>query len=704
MSFTLKTKMLCSVLLLAFLSVALAVIGSTKLSGVEEELGAIATSSKKQALISDAMLRAESWFRGVEGLAISNHDQAKVEKIRAEAKADFTRLDGDLGSLVPLLVLESSRQNVEKIRGIIAEYKKVEEQAYTLYEAKKDAEADASLYKNAALSDSIEKFLREILNINTRMLETDFADGARHVHEGRQALMLVSVAGILVFVGLALYVILSGVVRPLSAITLAMKQVADGDLTVVVPGAGQSDEIGELAGALETFKQHGLEKQQLETDQERQKAAAEAEKRRTMNKLADEFENGVSGVVNGVSAAATELQSAAQSLSATADQTNHQASAVANAAELASENVQTVAAATEELASSVGEISRQIGESSRIAGVAVEEANRTNNTVASLSEAAQKIGEVVGLINDIASQTNLLALNATIEAARAGEAGKGFAVVAGEVKNLANQTAKATEEIAGQISRIQQETAVTVADIGDISRTIGAINEIATSIATAMSQQGAATTDIARHATEAANGTQQVSQRIGSVSHTAQEATITVERVANAADRVFSETEQMRTDVETFLSRVQCLIEGIEGGAEVPSLEWQSRLSVGHDGVDQDHQSLFKLFNALSDAMRNGQTKAVIASVLDQLLEYTVNHFRREEEVMAAVNYPDLAAHRKEHKAFVSQATQARQAFDASAANTLAIETLSFVKDWLINHIQKSDQAFAPYLRPRKAA
>ena len=160
----------------------------------------------------------------------------------------------------------------------------------------------------------------------------------------------------------------------------------------------------------------------------------------------------------------------------------------------------------------------------------------------------------------------------------------------------------------------------------------------------------------------------------------------------------------MRTDVETFLSRVQRLIDGHEGGAELPSLEWQSRFSVGHAGVDQDHQSLFTLFNELSEAMRRGHSKAVIASVLDRLLEYAASHFRREEEVMATANYPGLAAHRKEHQAFVAQASQARHAFNSSAANTLAIETLSFVKDWLINHIQKSDQAYAPYVQGRQAA
>ena len=456
-----------------------------------------------------------------------------------------------------MLMLDASRQNIEKIRGIIKEYKKVEEQAFALYGKSQYSDVEVLLIKYSGLSDDIEKFLREIMAANARFLETDFADGTRHVHEGRQMMIWVSLAGIAVFASLALWVILAGVARPLAAITSAMKRVAGGDLQTDVPGAGQSDEIGDLAGALETFKQNGLEKQHLEADHERQKQAAETEKRRTMNQLADGFEASVSGVVDAVSAAATELQAAAQSLSATADQTNHQAGAVASAAELASENVQTVAAATEELASSVGEISRQVGESSRIAGVAVEEANRTNATVSSLSEAAQKIGEVVGLINDIASQTNLLALNATIEAARAGEAGKGFAVVASEVKNLANQTAKATEDIQAQVGQMQTVTGSAVDAIKGITGTIRRMSEITTTIASAVEQQGAATREIAQSVSQASRGTQEVSANIGGVTQAAGETGHMAGSVLGAASDLSQQADRLRGEVDGFVRRVR---------------------------------------------------------------------------------------------------------------------------------------------------
>ncbi|CAK0740848.1 methyl-accepting chemotaxis protein [Azospirillaceae bacterium] len=262
-------------------------------------------------------------------------------------------------------------------------------------------------------------------------------------------------------------------------------------------------------------------------------------------------------MVSGVATAATQMQSDAQSLTATAEQTNRQSAAVAGAAEQASSNVQTVAAATEELTASVGEIGRQVTESARIAGTAVEEANRTNATVASLADAAQKIGDIVQLINSIASQTNLLALNATIEAARAGDAGKGFAVVASEVKNLASQTAKATEDIQGQVMQMQTVTGTAVDAIKGITGTIRRMSEIATTIATSVEQQGAATHEIARNVEQASQGTREVSGHIGGVTQAAGATGRMACQTLSAAQNLNQQAARLRSEVDGFVSRVR---------------------------------------------------------------------------------------------------------------------------------------------------
>ncbi len=275
--------------------------------------------------------------------------------------------------------------------------------------------------------------------------------------------------------------------------------------------------------------------------------------------LADNFETNIKGIVESVSSSATEMQGSAQSLSSTAEETSRQSTAVAAASEEASTNVQTVASAAEELSKSVEEVGRQVGQSNKIAEGAVEEAQRTNEKFQGLAEAASKIGEVVNLINDIASQTNLLALNATIEAARAGEAGKGFAVVASEVKSLANQTAKATEEIAAQIGAIQAATTDAVSAIQGIGSTIGEISEIASAISGAVDQQSSATREIATNVQQAASGTQEVSQNISGVTQAASETGEAASQVLGAADELSKQSELLRDQVDSFLVEIRAM-------------------------------------------------------------------------------------------------------------------------------------------------
>jgi methyl-accepting chemotaxis protein len=373
-----------------------------------------------------------------------------------------------------------------------------------------------------------------------------------HAVSTAEAIALVAVATL----ALALWLgnRISGPILSLTAVT---RRLAEGDLSAAVPALDRRDEIGTMAQAIAVLKEKSAEAARLRAEQDELAARAELEKKKFMKKMADDFDGSVRAALDAVGSAAAEMRATSQSMSATAEETSAQATTVAAAAGEASSNVQIVAAATEELSSSVSEIGRQVSESTRIAGQAVAEANRTNVSVQGLSAAAHKIGDVVKLISDIASQTNLLALNATIEAARAGDAGKGFAVVASEVKSLASQTAKATEEIAAHVAAMQAATGEAVTAIQGIGGTIGTINEIATTIASAVEEQGAATQEIARNVQEAAHGTGQVSSNIVGVNQAASETGAAAGMVLTAAEQLGKQAETLRADVDEFLANIR---------------------------------------------------------------------------------------------------------------------------------------------------
>jgi methyl-accepting chemotaxis protein len=345
--------------------------------------------------------------------------------------------------------------------------------------------------------------------------------------------------------------------RPIRKLTEAMSRLAEGDKAVEIPATERKDEIGEMAQTVQVFKENALEMDRMREAQAQKEHQAQEEKRRTMLELADSFEASVKSLVDAVSETAMQMQQRSQTMAAAAEQSKTQASAVSAASEEAASNVQTVASATEELTASIGEIGQQVAKSSTISGNAADQAEKSNIQVEGLVAAAQKIGDVVGLIQDIAEQTNLLALNATIEAARAGEAGKGFAVVASEVKSLATQTAKATEEIRGQITAMQGATGDSVAAIRGIGEIIREINEIATAIASAVEEQTSATEEISRNVQQASAGTQEVSSNIDGVAQAAGETGKSASEMLRAAGELAQRATALSGEVESFLQRVR---------------------------------------------------------------------------------------------------------------------------------------------------
>jgi methyl-accepting chemotaxis protein len=349
-----------------------------------------------------------------------------------------------------------------------------------------------------------------------------------------------------------------GISKPMVAMCKAMRELAAGNFDVVLPGLGRKDELGEMASAVEEFKMQAIAKAERDAaEQEAHNKASAAARRGELIRFADEFESAVGSIVANVSASAAQLETAAGTLTRTAETTQSLSSQVAETSGQASSDMQSVAAATEELSASVNEIGRRVRESNDIAVAAVRQAEETDDRIGKLSKAAQQIGDVVKLITAIAEQTNLLALNATIEAARAGEAGRGFAVVASEVKSLASQTAKATDEISGHISGMQGATQESVTAIKEIGGTIGKISEIASTIASAVEEQGSATQEIARSVQNVAKGTQAASDNVMQVNRGATETGSASEEVLNSARSLSSESTRLREELDRFMANIR---------------------------------------------------------------------------------------------------------------------------------------------------
>jgi len=479
-------------------------------------------------------------------LDTNNEEQAE------RAFAEFKDLDHAVEALDKAVQNPKRRKLLETVEGDITRYEETFAELVKIIGERNKLRAETLDPTGALIAKTLTE-LEHSAEADEKALEEETATAGAETELETIIIAAVSIALGVLFA----FVIARGITRPITAMTGAMNRLAQGDKTAEIPGLGRGDEIGSMATAVQVFKDNAIEMERLQKEREETERRQVEERRSAMLGLADKLESSVMSVVNSVATASNQLQSNATTVSGSAEETQRQTTAVSAASEQATSNVQTAASAAEELSNSITEISRQVSESAKVAQKAVEEAQRTNTTVQGLAEGAKKIGEVVNLISDIAAQTNLLALNATIEAARAGDAGKGFAVVASEVKSLATQTAKATEEIAAQIGSIQGATGDAVKAIEGIGATITRINEIASAIASAVEEQGAATQEIARNVQEAATGTQEVSRNIGGVTQAATEVSQAATQVLQASGDLAKQSDSLRQDVNKFLGEVR---------------------------------------------------------------------------------------------------------------------------------------------------
>jgi methyl-accepting chemotaxis protein len=551
----------------------------TKISAVNDSVVDLGGNWLPSVNVVRAMNTSLARISAVEARHVYSTDDATMAKFEKELEALIGQFDTQRKRYEPLISSEEERALYRTFIKHWEDFLKVHHELIAASRKNENQKAAELINgRGSELSDALAKDGRQLVDINVKGSEQAVADAAANYSATRLITFVILGLGIVISAGAALFSFF-GVARPIGHITNSMGVLAGGNTDAEIPYAVRKDEIGRMAAAVRIFRDNMIANRRLEAEQKEaeQRAAAErkaaeerelaqhkaaeakaeAERKVAMHALADSFERAVGNIIGTVSSASTELEAAATTLTKTADTTQQLAGMVAAASEQASSNVHSVAASTDEMSSSVSEISRQVQESSRIAHAAVEQAQKTDARINALSQAANRIGDVVKLITAVAEQTNLLALNATIEAARAGEAGKGFAVVAQEVKALASQTAKATDEISTQIAGMQSETNLAVTAIQEIGTTIGRISEISSTIAAAVEEQGAATHEIARNVQQAATGTSQVATNITDVNRGASETGSASTQVLASAQSLAKESTMLRTEVDKFLVTVR---------------------------------------------------------------------------------------------------------------------------------------------------
>lgn len=486
--------------------------------------------------------------------------------------------------------------------------------------------------------------------------------------------------------------IVRGITVPVRQITKVMVVLADGDTSVAISGTERGDEIGEMAKSVAVFRDHMITANRL-ADEQRQQQAEKERRQNEVNASIKEFEVTVMSILEGLAHAETVMKRTASEVDGGARETKSQSLSVASAADQSTANIASVAGATEELAASIREISHQVTQAAEIAAQAARMTQSSEEKIATLSATVGQIGAVVGMITDIAEQTNLLALNATIEAARAGEAGRGFAVVAGEVKSLATQTAKATEEIGRQIGEVQASTKDTVTAIRSISTIIQQVNEVSSSISAAVEEQGAATQEIAHNIEQASAGSKTVTQNIHMVQHSARRSAELAGDIGSASHDLSQQTDVLRSNVASFLNRVR----NAGNGEPHDLIVWKDELCVHNETIDREHRHLFAIINDLYRIVVGGNDAAAVTAAFNAMLDYTKTHLAHEEDLMSSISYPEIAKHKKQHQGLIKRLVTLHEEY-LDGRQEAGTDLMNLLGSWWVTHTMTFDTQLADFI------
>ncbi len=552
----LAPKLMAGVIALSLVAIGLTLAALSELTQQHGTLLAAQRDSRMLHTTGQVSATLLSYVRNIEFLPLEM-EASRRTGFEDAARQDLQSVQQQVQALSGTLRLPENQVALRQFEQGLQRYQPIAQRVQALSRAADYEQAGRIAFEAVGLVDDLRAAIRGISDRIGGRVEAERATAVAAYDAARQQFILTAGLAVLLIGSLAIWIVLSGVVRPLRRLTATIASIAGGKLDVDVPGAGRGDELGQMASAVTVLRDNSREALRLQAAAEQQQLAALEERRQARLETAETFDASVGAVVQRLAADAAALQQAANQLGRAAGTSADAALHAASGADQASSNVQQVSAAAEQLTVSVSEITRQVSQAADVARRAVAQTSRTDATVQSLAEGARRIEDVVRLISDVAGQTNLLALNATIEAARAGEAGKGFAVVASEVKNLASQTAKATEEIAQQIAAIQGATGEAVTAIRGIGSVVAEVDEIAAAIAAAVEEQGAATREIARNISEAAGGTNAVSASLVQVRDATGETSASVTALRQVGDSVGEHSSRLQQEVAQVLRQLR---------------------------------------------------------------------------------------------------------------------------------------------------